>query len=688
MKHILILLVIIFCFLIKPANAQWVRTNGPYGGHIRCFVADDTFIYAGTKQGDIFRSSNNGDSWELVENDLYWVESLIIIDSNIFSRTQIGVFVSSNQGTNWTWLSHGMQETDVKCLIFKDSILFAGTEIVGICITTNNGKTWEIRNNGLPDTCYVYSLVLIDSILFASAGYDGVYKSTNNGISWSPVNNGLNADHVFRLYRSGSNLIAGTVDGIFITTNNGKNWREAFNNLNNLYALSFTTLGTKLFAGTQSGIFVSMDDGNSWNLINDSIYFISLMAYNSKLFAALSGYGIYISNDEGINWIDGSNGLYNAEVNTMLSKGNLIFAGTEGSGIFLSSNYGDSWIRNNNGLKDGYISSLTEIDSIILAGTGRGLYLSSDNGNIWKMLDNELLYYPILSLVVKGTNIFAGTSSTGIFKSTNNGLTWNRVNTGLTQFKIKSLATNGINIYAGSDSGYVFYSSNNGLSWNSIRIGFTKYSVYSLIAIGSHLYAATYGDGVFYSSNYGANWKKIDDGFKNSLAKVAYVFNDDNIFFIGTNYGDISLLSNDTSWTDVSDGLAQYSHIKSVTLHDSILFVGTWRTGFSIWRRPLSELITIKIPSQLTLEQNNPNPFNSNTEFKYGIPKDGNVIFRIYDIQGQLVKNLVSDFEIAGSHTISWDGRDESGIDVFTGVYICRIQFEGQSLSKKMFFVP
>ncbi|MCL5992357.1 MAG: hypothetical protein M1419_09705 [Bacteroidetes bacterium] len=43
--------------------------------------------------------------------------------------------------------------------------------------------------------------------------------------------------------------------------------------------------------------------------------------------------------------------------------------------------------------------------------------------------------------------------------------------------------------------------------------------------------------------------------------------------------------------------------------------------------------------------------------------------------------------ETSGSHTISWDGRDETGKGVFTGVYICRIQFEGQSISKKMFFI-
>ena len=69
------------------------------------------------------------------------------------------------------------------------------------------------------------------------------------------------------------------------------------------------------------------------------------------------------------------------------------------------------------------------------------------------------------------------------------------------------------------------------------------------------------------------------------------------------------------------------------------------------------------------------------------MPNAGNVTIKIYDMQGQLVKNLYSGFIDAGKHIATWDGRSDAGIEAPNGVYMYRIQFEGQTISGKMVVV-
>lgn len=85
-----------------------------------------------------------------------------------------------------------------------------------------------------------------------------------------------------------------------------------------------------------------------------------------------------------------------------------------------------------------------------------------------------------------------------------------------------------------------------------------------------------------------------------------------------------------------------------------------------------------------TLRQNYPNPFNPETIIQYSIPKDGFVTIDIYDIRGQLLRNLVSQQKLAGVHSINWDGKDNNGIKVSSGLYLYRFKFGNLSTSKKM----
>lgn len=85
--------------------------------------------------------------------------------------------------------------------------------------------------------------------------------------------------------------------------------------------------------------------------------------------------------------------------------------------------------------------------------------------------------------------------------------------------------------------------------------------------------------------------------------------------------------------------------------------------------------------------QNYPNPFNPTTEFFISLPQDTHVSFVIYNVMGQKVKTLVDDYMSAGTHTIRWDGTNEYGSAVSSGIYFYRVVAGDNVVTKKMMLV-
>jgi flagellar hook assembly protein FlgD len=80
------------------------------------------------------------------------------------------------------------------------------------------------------------------------------------------------------------------------------------------------------------------------------------------------------------------------------------------------------------------------------------------------------------------------------------------------------------------------------------------------------------------------------------------------------------------------------------------------------------------VPDGLVLYANYPNPFNPSTTIRFDVPQSGLVNLTIYDLNGRRIATLVDENMAAGSHQVSWNGRDASGISVASGVYIYRLQ--------------
>jgi flagellar hook assembly protein FlgD len=93
---------------------------------------------------------------------------------------------------------------------------------------------------------------------------------------------------------------------------------------------------------------------------------------------------------------------------------------------------------------------------------------------------------------------------------------------------------------------------------------------------------------------------------------------------------------------------------------------------------------TIKIPANFTLTQNHPNPFNPETEIGFQLPEAGQVVLKIYNTRGQEILTLADKQYEAGFHTLRWDGNDNYGDPVTSGIYLYRIRAGKFSQVKKM----
>jgi hypothetical protein len=84
------------------------------------------------------------------------------------------------------------------------------------------------------------------------------------------------------------------------------------------------------------------------------------------------------------------------------------------------------------------------------------------------------------------------------------------------------------------------------------------------------------------------------------------------------------------------------------------------------------------------LKQNAPNPFTGSTTISYQLTANSQVNLSIYNITGQLVKTLTNELKGAGSHSITWDGRDNNGTKVSGGVYVYKLKAGEKEATQRM----
>ncbi|UCB52776.1 MAG: T9SS type A sorting domain-containing protein, partial [Candidatus Zixiibacteriota bacterium] len=113
-------------------------------------------------------------------------------------------------------------------------------------------------------------------------------------------------------------------------------------------------------------------------------------------------------------------------------------------------------------------------------------------------------------------------------------------------------------------------------------------------------------------------------------------------------------------------------------LHQALADLGMYPTGFEVAEGQENT------PRSFSLKQNYPNPFNPETIIQYDLPRGHEVEIVVYNILGQKVRTLLEEYQKAGRHRVLWDGRDDKGKEVSSGIYLYRIKTAEFAQTKKM----
>jgi hypothetical protein len=115
---------------------------------------------------------------------------------------------------------------------------------------------------------------------------------------------------------------------------------------------------------------------------------------------------------------------------------------------------------------------------------------------------------------------------------------------------------------------------------------------------------------------------------------------------------------------------------------NSFVIVDFDRTGLGID----NDLPSLSLPKVFSLSQNYPNPFNPSTTIEFSIPEGeaAQTCLNIYDIRGRLIRILINEEKNSGRYSVHWDGKDEIGREVGSGIYFYRITIEDYTSTKKM----
>ncbi len=346
-----------------------------------------------------------------------------------------GVFRSTDQGSNWTWVSQGLRNFQIDSLAVDPTdsrILYAGTHGGGLYKSDDRGDSWDFYGLGIQENAAIYSIAVHpgnNQVVFAATRkmgnglntpyYGVLYKSVNGGENWYPVLDEVGGpairDWIYSIAIKPSDpsliLVATHEHGPYISTHGGEksDWApvpvDGLSEYTKGRSVAFdprSGSASAFFATWHGGFYKSTNSGASFKLTDSSIS--SMKIYPNSISPALqnpeimymatmdTASGVLKSTNNGGAWT--SIGLRTDNIYTTLSPddGNVVFAGTVGDGLYKSLNGGRSWFHATSGMVITQVTSLVPSSSggLYLSARGKGVFRSLDGGQTWTDFNSGL----------------------------------------------------------------------------------------------------------------------------------------------------------------------------------------------------------------------------------------------------------------------------------------------------------
>ncbi len=315
----------------------------------------------------------------------------------------------------------------------------------------------------------------------------------------------------------------------------------------------------------------------------------SLFSIGTTVYTGTGTNGVYVSNDDGVNWMSLNSGIENLDVTEVCTDSEYIYAGTFGQGVYRSSDNGQTWLPSSN-YGNVVVDAMIVTDNYVFAGTENlGVLRSSDHGSSWTLLSYPVGY--IDAMGVSGNKIFAS-QYVATFVSTNDGDTWNEV-ASLSSKSVRSFFSSGNLVICGGFN-EVYRSINQGASFTTIPINFDfgVVNIFSITNVGSDLFIATSYEGVYKSSDDGLTWAPSNDGMGPKDIR-AIITTSSSTLIAGSHYSGLyRSVNSGTSWDKSMAGFYPGASILCFYSTDTKLLAGT-RDG--IYRTNNNGLVWDKI---------------------------------------------------------------------------------------------
>ena len=395
-------------------------------------------------------------------------------------------------------------------------------------------------------------------------------------------------------------------------------------------------------------------------------------------------------------WTIQTSGVTNYLFSVKAVNQSVAWAAGAGGTVIRTVNGGGTWTSVGGGaIGTNDIYNIDALDAntafVTTSPSGTFIFRTTNGGATWQQVYTDAsngAFIDAISMLNPSVGIAQGDPTGGrwtILYTSNGGTTWVRdtVNAPLQQ-GTESGTQNGLarigNTHAwftASQGGRIYRTTNGGASWssssvptatgtNNVWFNDTQYGVAT--SIGSNL--------VFRSTDGGATWTSITPAGSGFLLACAGSGTSDFWYARGTSI--YRSTNRGATFTSSHTGTGTYVALSFSTLGTNTAGWGVTSTGgvarffgtiTDVEEQPMQEL-----PETFSLFQNYPNPFNPTTTIRYALPRDARVTVSVYNILGQLVNELVNDVQSAGYYTVNWNGRNQSGLQAATGVYLYRIE--------------
>lgn len=682
------------CVIISfPSVAQpkWEATNGPFGGRIfSLHVGTNQSVYAGTADGGLYRSDDDGKTWSYSGLAMQSVRTIyrhtdgkiwagmqpglayssddgnswtslntsqsvfgIAINSSahLFVGNWGGLFRSTDNGTSWSEINMGIPSPKVNELFLsKAGTLFAGLFLGGLWRSSNDGTSWVLASNDFASASFDV-ITQRGTTLYAASSEKGLYRSIDDGVTWTPTSTGPEQGGISAILMiDDQTIIAGRDNGTIIkSTDAGSSWTTAFSVPGDasVYSLANVRAGIILAGTNHGGVFRSTDNGATWTGANSGLTNVSpiSMTIDSKgvIYTSQSVSGnlgaLHTSTDFGQSWSilpSASSGTPHLAI----GPSDVLYAAYLFEGPYHTANHGATWIPDTAGAPRIYISCFTvSAQGDLAIGGDNGVLYSRKGGETqWFNLSGKVGSSRILSLAFIGTALFVGTANDGLYRTKDRGATFEKLASGMTEYTISAITENP----------------------------------------GDGVYVAAYG-GVYRSTDNGDSWTRLQNTPTGPIAGI--VFPSSKTIYIAIQYGGIQFKrEGSTTWETLNTGITNFLIKTLLRAPSGALFIGTEGNGiFKLLSSPVSVERGRLLPAAMMLHQNYPNPFQRTTTIRYELAQGTNVRLTIQDALGREFAELVNGYQDAGEHTCRFDADG-----VISGIYLYRLQTKNSILNKKL----